>query len=187
MTTTATPPTRFAPISIAEATDTVRPTLEAVQAKYGFLPNLIGGLAHSPALLDAYLAVDAQFNATSLSPSERQLVLITTSVVNECRYCTAAHSTIAKGMLKVDADIVAAIRNGTELADAKLNALVNLTRELVTERGHVSEATTAAFLAAGYTEVQIAEVLVGVTQKTISNYFDHLSPTPLDAAFQAEA
>jgi hypothetical protein len=31
------------------------------------------------------------------------------------------------------------------------------------------------------------EVLVGVALKTISNYLDHLNPTPIDAAFQAEA
>jgi len=31
------------------------------------------------------------------------------------------------------------------------------------------------------------EVLLGVALKTISNYLDHLNPTPLDAAFAAEA
>jgi uncharacterized peroxidase-related enzyme len=187
MTTLASPSTRFEPITNADAPEAVRPTLEAVQAKYGFVPNLIGALAHSPALLDAYLAVDAQFNATSLTPRERQLVLLTASVANDCDYCTAAHSTIAKGMLKVDADIVAAVRAGTELADPKLDALVNLVREIVIQRGQVDPAITAAFLAAGYTEVQLAEILVGVAQKTISNFFNHLSPLPLDNAFQAEA
>lgn len=52
-----------------------------------------------------------------MSPAERQLVLLTASVVNECPYCTAAHSTIAKGMFKVPAAVVAAVR-------AQLNAVI---------------------------------------------------------------
>jgi hypothetical protein len=30
------------------------------------------------------------------------------------------------------------------------------------------------------------ELLLGVALKTISNYLDHISPTPLDEAFAAE-
>jgi AhpD family alkylhydroperoxidase len=51
-----------------------------------------------------------------LSPAERQLVLLAASVVNECAYCVAAHSTAAKGMLKVPATVVAAVRAGELVA-----------------------------------------------------------------------
>ena len=43
------------------------------------------------------------------------------------------------------------------------------------------------FLAAGYRKDQVLEVLIGVALKTMSNYLDHISPTELDPAFQAEA
>jgi hypothetical protein len=42
------------------------------------------------------------------------------------------------------------VRAGQPVADAKLNALVNLTRELVLSRGHVATATIQSFLNAGY-------------------------------------
>jgi hypothetical protein len=42
------------------------------------------------------------------------------------------------------------------------------------------------FLAAGYRKDQVLEVLIGVALKTMSNYLDHISPTELDPAFQAE-
>ena len=105
-----------------------------------------------------------------MSAAERQLVLLTASVVNECAYCVAAHSTVSKDMLKVPATVVAAVRAGQPVADAKLNALVNLTRELVQSRGHVAAATIQSFLNAGYRNDQIGEVLIGVALKTISNY-----------------
>ena len=112
-----------------------RPILEKVQKGFGFVPNLFAAFANSPTLLEGYLALEAIYSKGTLSPAERQLVLLTASVVNECGYCTAAHSTIAKGMLKVPAAVVAAVRAGQPVADAKLNALVNLTRESRAEPG----------------------------------------------------
>ncbi|MFM0395043.1 carboxymuconolactone decarboxylase family protein [Paraburkholderia phytofirmans] len=163
------------------------PFLEKVKKVFGFVPNLFAVFSNFPVLLEGYLALDAIYSKGTLSPAERQLVLLTASVVNECTYCTAAHSTVAKGMLKVPAAVVAAVRAQQPLADAKLNALVNLTRELVLARGHVATATIQSFLNAGYRNDQIGEVLIGVALKTMSNYTHHLSPVEIDSAFKAEA
>ena len=164
-----------------------RPILEKVQKGFGFVPNLFAAFANSPTLLEGYLALEAVYSKGTLSSAEQQLVLLTASVVNECGYCTAAHSTIAKGMLKVPAAVVAAVRAGQPVADAKLNALVNLTREFVQSRGHVAPETIQSFLKSGYRNEQIGEVLIGVALKTISNYTHHLSPVEIDTPFKAEA
>jgi uncharacterized peroxidase-related enzyme len=164
-----------------------RPFLEKVKKGFGFIPNLFATFSNSPTLLEGYLGLDATYSKATLSAAERQLVLLTASVVNECAYCTAAHSTVAKGMLKVPADVVAAVRAGQPVADVKLNALVNLTRDLVLSRGHVAPAAIQSFLDAGYRNEQVGEVLIGVALKTISNYTHHLSPVEIDSAFKAEA
>jgi uncharacterized peroxidase-related enzyme len=164
-----------------------RPILEKVQKGFGFVPNLFAAFSNSPILLEGYLGLDAVYSRGTLSAAERQLVLLTASVVNECPYCVAAHSTLSKGMLKVPATVVAAVRAGEPVADAKLNALVNLTRELVQSRGHVATATIQSFLTAGYRNDQIGEVLVGIALKTMSNYTHHISPVEIDSAFKAEA
>jgi uncharacterized peroxidase-related enzyme len=164
-----------------------RPLLEKVQKGFGFIPNLYAAFANSPVLLEGYINLDAAFGKATLSPAERQLVLLTASVINECAYCVAAHSTVGKHMLKIPPAVVAAVRAGQPVEDAKLDALVMLTRELVQGRGHVAAATTQAFLDAGYHNDQIGEVLIGVALKTISNYTDHLSPVKIDDAFKAEA
>ncbi|MEW4530068.1 carboxymuconolactone decarboxylase family protein [Maioricimonas sp. JC845] len=177
----------FAPLSIDTAPEAARGTLEGVQKKFGFVPNILGVMAHAPATLDAYLTLGSILENTSFSPREQQLVLLAVSVENECRYCTAAHSTVLKSMLKVDAETVAAVREGRDLPDAKQNALVQTVREIVRERGHVSEETVAAFTEAGYTPPQLLELLVAVAMKTITNYLDHITPVEVEDAFAAEA
>lgn len=175
------------PLTIETAPEGSKNTLTSIQKGYGFIPNLMATFAHSPAVLNGYLAMDAAWETSSLSPKERQIILLATSVQNHCDYCKAAHSTILKTMMKVDAELVQAVRNGDTLSDAKLNALVGFTRELVNERGFVSERTKADFLKHGYSEVQMMEVIVGVALKTISNYIDHLNPVEIDAGFKGEA
>lgn len=173
--------------TIDDAPAEIRDTLVAVKAKFGFVPNLLGALANVPAGVHAYLNAADAFEQSSFSPLEQQLVLLAVSAVNECDYCGAAHGTVAKAMLKADPATIAAVRSGNPLPDPRQDALVTLTREIVTRRGHVSAATLEAFLAHGYTREQVVEILLGVAQKTISNFFTHLSPIELDAAFRAEA
>jgi uncharacterized peroxidase-related enzyme len=175
------------PVTIHTAPAESRPTLEKIQKTFGFIPNLMATFANSPTVLHGYLAIDAVWEKGTFSPVERNIVLLAASVANDCRYCTAAHSTVLKGFLKVPAETVAAVRNGKTLSDAKLNALVKYTEEIVENRGHVGESTLNEFLAAGYTAPQAIEVLIGVALKTVSNYLDHFNPVPLDAAFKAEA
>jgi uncharacterized peroxidase-related enzyme len=175
------------PVTIQTAAAESRPTLEKIQKTLGFIPNLMATFANSPTVLHGYLALDAVWEKGTFSPVERSLVLLAASVVNNCGYCTAAHSTILKRFLKAPAEIVAAVRNGKSLSDAKLDALVKYTREIVEKRGHVSESTLNDFLAAGYTAPQAMEVLIGVPLKTVSNYLDHFNPAPLDDAFKAES
>ena len=179
--------TLFAPLTIANAPETSKPYLEKIRKANGFVPNLMAIFANSPVVLEGYLALDAAYEKGSFPPRERQLILLAASVENKCNYCAAAHSTILKGGLRTSAEIVSAVRNGTPLPDAKLNALVTLVKELVRERGYAKEETIQTFIAAGYRKEQVIELLLGIALKTISNYLDHISPTPIDAAFAAES
>ena len=55
---------------------------------------------------------------------------------------------------------------------------------MVRNRGFVNDADTQAFLAAGYTNKQILEVILGVSQKVMSNYVNHFAQTPVDKVFE---
>jgi len=66
--------------------------LKAVEARFGFLPNIYGVLAESPATLRGYLSLSAILGESSFSPPEQQLMLLCASIENGCDYCVAAHT-----------------------------------------------------------------------------------------------
>lgn len=168
------------------APDKSKPLLKAAKDKFGFLPNMLGEFAESPAVLEGYLKLNEIVGKTDFSPKEQQLIILAVSVENKCHYCSAVHSTVLKKQLNVDGDTVDAVRNSEPLTDAKLNALVTYTRKAVRQRGFLEEHEVQAFLDAGYSKGQAMEVNLIIALKTISNYTNHLANTPLDEAFQPE-
>ena len=155
-------------------------SLEQAGKAFGFVPNLQARMAESPELLAGYSALWDLFGKTSLTPAERQVVYLTSNFENDCHYCMAGHSALAT-MIKMDPAVIAALRAGTELPEAKLEALHRFTTLVVRERGFVRQADVDAFIAAGYTRQQVLEVVLGVATKVMSNYTNHLVGTPYDA------
>ncbi|WP_339663370.1 carboxymuconolactone decarboxylase family protein [uncultured Polaribacter sp.] len=152
----------------------------------GMIPGLHGVLAGSPELFEAYQTLHKLFTATSFNAEELTVVWQTINVEHECHYCVPAHTAIA-GMMKVDQNITEALRNETPLENPKLEALRTLTLIITRNRGHVSQEELTAFYAAGYGEQQVLEIILGLSQKVISNYTNHIANTPVDAPFQAFA
>lgn len=175
----------FVPWTKQTAPEASLPVLEHVERVFGFVPNLMGTLAGASAAAKGYHALILEFTRGSLSPQEQQLVLLAVSVENKGSYCTLAHSATAKALAHVPAEVIKAVRNREPIADAKLNALISLTQELVRERGYADPELMQAFIAAGYRKEQIMEILLGIAVKTISNYLDHLSPIEIDSEFQS--
>ena len=172
----------FEPHTIASAPGQGQAILEQVSERYGFVPNLIGTMVESPETAEAYLTVDGLFAKTGLSAIEQQVVLLTISRINGCEYCMAAHSTIA-GMHKIDSEVIAALRDGSPLADSRLEALRLFAAQVAEQRGWVSEEQVGAFLAAGFDRRRVFDVILGAALKTISNYTNHIAGTEVDAAF----
>ncbi len=160
--------------------------LQEAQQAFGFVPNLIGVFAESPAVVEAYLTLSRIFDKSSLSPVERQVAILSISRINECDYCMASHSVIAS-MQKVPANVIQAIRNDHPIVDAKLEALRMFAATLIEKHGWLSEDDVTAFRSAGYSHGQILEVVLAASLKTLSNYANHLVETPLDDAFASRA
>jgi alkylhydroperoxidase family enzyme len=59
-----------------------------------------------------------------------------------------------------------------------------MTLTIVRNRGQVTQEDLNAFYAAGYEERQVLEIILGLSQKTISNYTNHIANTPVDEAFK---
>ncbi|PPD50948.1 MAG: carboxymuconolactone decarboxylase family protein [Methylobacter sp.] len=164
------------------APEASKPLLSKAKQDFGFIPNLLAGMAESPALLEGYRSLAASFDKTRLSEAERQIILLTTSRVNGCRYCMAAHTVIAKSGGVPD-DVVTALRNQTPLADPKLEALRQFAEVVVERRGWLEETDLQNFYMAGYTQENVLDVILGVGLKMLSNYTNHIAQTPLDTVF----
>lgn len=148
----------------------------------GFVPNVFAVMGGTAPALGGFVEVTKQFGASTLTATEREIVHIATSVENGCTYCVAGHTAFAKAQ-KVDDAVVETVRSRGTITDPKLAALHDFTRALVTKRGHVERAELERFRAAGYTEDQVYEVIIGISEKTISNFTSISLDLPLDAAF----
>jgi len=160
--------------------------LAGAKKAYGFIPNLYAGQAEAPALLEGYLSLATTFNKTALSETERQIIMIANNRLNGCTYCVAAHTTIAKGA-GVSNDVLEALRNGTKIADPKLEALHQFAVRINETRGWVEQSDLDALFSAGYSRQTALEVIVGTALKVMSTYTNHLVNTPLDDAFKSDA
>jgi len=171
--------TQFTSYTVETAPEAARPIFEGVKGAFGFVPNLQSYMAESPELLAGYTALWDHFSKTTLTAHEQQVVYLTSNYENECHYCMAGHTTLAK-MQKMESAVIEALRAGTPLPDARLEALHRFTTLVVRNRGWVDAADVDAFIAAGYTKRNVLEVVLGVATKVMSNYTNHIVHTPLD-------
>lgn len=169
--------------NIETAPEKSKKLLEQSLKANGMIPGLHGVLAGSPAIMEAYQTLHRLFTESSFNKEELTVVWQTINVEHECHYCVPAHTAISE-MMKVDTDISNALRNGTSMPTEKLQVLHDFTLKVVRNRGHVTQDDLNIFYAAGYEEKQVLEVILGLSQKVISNYTNHIANTPVDAPFQ---
>jgi len=177
---------KFDVYTIDNAPEASRPILEGVKKAYGFVPNLFGVFAESPAAAEAYASIAKALDNSSLTPIEQQVVFLGVSAENACAYCVAAHSTIAKSV-KMPDEVLSALREKKSLPDERLDALAAFTRSVVDNRGWVPEEDLQAFVDAGFGKREVLDVLTIIAMKTLSNFTNHIAETPLDDAFADQA
>ncbi|WP_018719145.1 carboxymuconolactone decarboxylase family protein [Arhodomonas aquaeolei] len=168
---------------IDSAPAAAKPKLEGARKAMGFIPNIFAKMAEAPAVLEGYMALSDIFDRTSLSPVEREVVLLTTSVEHDCRFCVAAHSGRARKAGMDDA-VLEALRAGEPLPDRRLQALHAFTLAVVRQRGWVDDAAVEELIEAGFERGQALEVVLGVSMKVLSNYTNHIAGTPVNAELE---
>ncbi len=174
---------KFPVHTLETAPGNARPLLENSLTAWGMIPNLHAVLAEAPQVLEAYQKLHELFTCTSLSSTEKHIVWLTINVENECHYCVPAHTMMAK-MEQVPDDVISAIRNRTPIDDSRLEALHKFTTKIVQKRGKVNDDDIQNFYAAGYTKQNVLEVILGVSQKVLSNYSNHITGVPVDPPFK---
>ena len=92
------PISRFPVPELKELPEDIRDRILAVQEKTGFVPNVFLVLAHRPDEFRAFIAYhDALMEKESgLTKGEREMIVVTTSGLNQCIYCVVAHGAILR-------------------------------------------------------------------------------------------
>ncbi|PSW15779.1 carboxymuconolactone decarboxylase [Photobacterium rosenbergii] len=174
---------QFKSHTVESAPEKSKAIIEGAYKAYGVVPGLFAVMAESPEILKAYTKIHELFTATSFDAEELTVVWQTINVEHECHYCVPAHTGIAHSM-KVDPSLTEALRNQQPMPNAKLQALHDFTLAVVRQRGNVTEDQLNAFIGAGYGQQQVLEVILGLSQKVISNYVNHIAKTPVDPMFE---
>ncbi len=169
--------------TLESAPEASKALVENSQKANGFLPNLHAVMAEAPGLLEGYQVLHELFTKSSFNAEELTVVWQTINVEHECHYCVPAHTGIAH-MMKVDPELTEALRDRGPMPNEKLQVLHDTTLLMVRNRGVLSKAEMQAFFAAGYTQQQLLEIVLGLAQKVMSNYTNHLAHTPVDKVFE---
>lgn len=151
--------------------------LDGVNAKLGFVPNLMATMASSPAVLEGYLNFSGALGS-SLDAKLREQIALTVAEINGCQYCASAHSAIGK-MVGLDEHSIEDARRASS-HDAKVDAALKFAKALVISRGKVSESDFEAVKSAGYAEKEISEIVANVALNIFTNYFNETAKTVVD-------
>ena len=169
----------FTEHTLESAPPAARRAMTATAQHLGYLPTAVARIATSPHLLDGFLKLSAIFDATTLDPLAREVVVMTIATRNGCHICVAMHTARLRA-LRADTALIAALRGGGPLADPRLEALREFTLRVLETAGDVGEPALRAFLAHGYTEQNALEVVLGIGAYTMSTLANRLTGAPVD-------
>jgi uncharacterized peroxidase-related enzyme len=167
---------RIQAITPEQATGHTAEVYSAITKSLGKVPNLFQAVGVNSNSLQTLLGLGPSIQ--TLSGAEKETIALVVAQQNNCGYCLSAHTALA-GMNGISKDESLNIRKGNP-EGVKQKALVNFVKEIVTERGHVSDKTLNEFRAAGYSDTHIPDVLMAVVLNFYTNFFNHINQTEID-------
>lgn len=171
--------TRINALSPDQASGKTKEMFNAINSKFGVIPNMMKTMGHSPALLEGYLNLSGALSGGSLGVKISALIALTVAETNACNYCLSAHTYLGAKLAKLDVKAMDAARLGNA-DDAKTNAVLKFAQILVSKRGHVSDLDVSAVRAAGVTEGEVGEIVGHVALNILTNYFNNTANTQID-------
>jgi uncharacterized peroxidase-related enzyme len=157
----------------------------------GNVPNMFRTVAHRPEILQTMIAhMEAVLNTGTLPISLKELVVVRTSQMNNCEYCLASHSLLARKLGYSDAQI-AALGNfeSSDVFSVREKAALRLAERLTRNQGPLNDTELAEFKT-HFTEGEIVELMAASGLFNYFNRFNNLlamEPTPPGAGVEPAA
>lgn len=114
-----------------------------------------------------------------MSKQDQETIKLLVSNLTGCDYCEDAHFMLGK-MTGLSVEVLQNIRSGRPTGDSKRDALISFVTLLVKTTGTVSQDQFAAIKAAGYNDVQLAEISLAISIIMFTNLFNRVNDTTVD-------
>jgi uncharacterized peroxidase-related enzyme len=152
---------RFPTPDLAKLPDDIRTRILAVQEKSGFVPNVFLTLAYRPDEFRAFFAYhDALMeNDSGLTKAEREMIVVATSIANQCQYCVVAHGAILRIRAKnpLIADQIAANYRKADITPRQ-KAMLDFALKVSAEAHKVTDADFSDLAGHGFTNDDIWDI-----------------------------
>jgi len=139
----------------------------------GNVPNFFRTMAHRPEIFQTMIAhFEAILTTGTLTTKLKELLIVRTSQLNQCAYCLASHTQIAR-KLGWSAEQIAALSSAKEsgLFTAAEVAAIRLAERMTLDANNYSDAEFAE-LRGFYSEGEVVELMTAVG---IFNYFNRFN------------
>jgi hypothetical protein len=181
--------TRIPSHTIEDAPEASRPLLENVIqfSPTGRLLNLHAQMAHSPAVLAAYVSIRQANDAHgTLDFPVRAALMLAAAGATHSEYAEAITATLAEraGWSKQQ---VSSLRDGGSLGDEKIDSILGVMREAAAHAGRVGDMAWERAVACGWTDEQLAEAFAYLGLTVFTGYFLNYARTELDLPAPAAA
>jgi len=149
-----------------------------LKSALGFVPNLFAVIGNSSNTLESFLNFSGSVTKETFSSKEEEAIKVAVSEINGCIYCLSAHSAGLKMHKFSEAEILNLRQGRSE--DPKLNAVVALAQNIAENRGKADQDKLDAFLAAGYNEKALIDLVATISAVTFTNYIHGVTKVPVD-------
>jgi hypothetical protein len=174
--------TRIPSHTIEDAPEVSRPLLQNVIqfSPTGRLLNLHAQMAHSPAVLTAYVSIrQATSVHGTLDLPVRAALMLATAGATHSEYAEAITAALAEraGWSRHQ---VRSLRDGGSPGDDKIDSLAAVVREAAAHSGRVSDMAWERAVACGWTDEQLAEAFAYLGLTVFTGYFLNYARTEPD-------
>ncbi len=161
------------------ATGKLKELFNAVQSKFGMVPNMMRTMGNSPAVLNGYLSLNNALGESSIGAKLGEQIALAVANANGCEYCNAAHSFIGEKLMGMDDKTIVEAREGKS-KDSKTQTALSFARAIVAKKGRVSDSELNTLKEAGFNEVAIAEIIAYTALNIFANYFNNALNVKVD-------
>ena len=142
--------------------------------QFGAVINLFKVIGSAPNVLKGILALNKEIgSSTELDGKLTEQVAMLTSALNRCDYCVNVHMKVGEGTGLTRDDLILAMKATAK--DAKAQALLNFTNEVVRNRGLVSDKTLKSVRNAGFSDKALLETIGVIGVYTTLQYIRHVA------------